>query len=156
MRINQRRSLVYPETLPEKLRLSKQVGGFLARLLQALAHGGVWHGSCGPAHLEEIGAMEYRLEVYRSGHFGDGSCIKVFTSTAPFMSFRVGDLLDATSLGEAASASKLLRVLGVEHSISEKATFGIDPSGSIIHRMLIYTERILDTDQTRHEAQIGA
>jgi hypothetical protein len=95
--------------------------------------------------------VEYQLEIYRSGNFGDRGCSKVFTSTAPFMSVRVGDLLNATNWGENAYGSKLLRVLNVEHCISEKAYGGIDPSGSIVHRVLIYTERASDTAQTRPE-----
>jgi hypothetical protein len=95
--------------------------------------------------------VEYQLEIYRSGHFEDRGCSKVFTSTAPFMPVRVGDLLNATNWGENASGSKLLRVLNVEHCISEKAYGGIDPSGSIVHRVLIYTEATSGPAQTRHE-----
>jgi hypothetical protein len=86
--------------------------------------------------------MEYQLEISCS----DGGSIKVFTSAAPFMPVRVGDLLDATTWGEPASRSKF-RVLDVEHSISEKPNLGIDPSGRIIHRLLIHTERVPNTAQ---------
>jgi hypothetical protein len=87
--------------------------------------------------------MQYQLEIYRSGHFGDGGCIKSFSSTDPFMLVRVGDLLDSRTWGEAACGSNFLRVLNVEHCISEKTSPGIDPSGAILHRVLIYTERAI-------------
>jgi hypothetical protein len=91
------------------------------------------------------------MEIYRSGNFDDHGCIKAFTSTAPFMPVRVGDLLNATEWGENASGSKLLRVINVEHCISEKTLIGIDPSGSIVHRILIYTQRTSDAAQRRHQ-----
>ena len=100
--------------------------------------------------------MQYQLEIYRSGAFADRGCIKAFTSTAPFMPFRVGDLLDATAWGEEApSEAPFLRVLNVAHRISEKAHSGIDPSGRIVHRVLIYTERAAESAQTRHEPPEG-
>jgi hypothetical protein len=82
--------------------------------------------------------MEYRLEIYGFAGDGEENCIKVFTSTAPFLPFHVGDLLDASPWGY--TESKLLRVLNVEHSIAEKSAIGIDPSGGIVHRALIHTE----------------
>jgi hypothetical protein len=88
--------------------------------------------------------MEYQLEI----DCPDSGSLKVFSSTAPFMPVRVGDLLDATIWGEPASGSKL-RVLNVEHSISEKPKLGIDPSGRIVHRVLIHTERVPNTAQMR-------
>jgi hypothetical protein len=42
--------------------------------------------------------------------------------------------------------------VNVEHLIAEKTTdTGIDPSGRIIHRALIYTERVAVTAEIRHE-----
>ena len=44
--------------------------------------------------------MEYQLEIYRPGSCDNHGCIKVFTSAAPFLPIRVGDLLNATYMGE--------------------------------------------------------
>ncbi len=93
--------------------------------------------------------MEYRLEIYRPGSCDSHGCIKVFTSAAPFLPLRVGDLVNATALETDGSVSKLLRVVNVEHLISEKPGGGIDPSGRTIHRELIYTESVADTAETR-------
>jgi len=87
--------------------------------------------------------MEYQLEICCS----DSGFMKMFTSTAPFMPIRVGDLLDASAWGEPASGSKL-RVLNLEHRISQKANLGIDPSGRIVHRILIHADKVPDTTQT--------
>jgi len=95
--------------------------------------------------------MEYQLEIYRPGTCDSDGCIKVFTSTAPFLPLRVGDLLNPSTWGKDGYGLKLMRVLSVEHLISEKSGAGIDPSGRIIHRALIYTERVTDTAGTRHE-----
>ena len=62
------------------------------------------------------------------------------------MPVRVGDLIDAATWGEPEPGSKFL-VLKVEHSISEKPKLGIDPSGRIVHRVLIHTERVPTTAQ---------
>ena len=86
--------------------------------------------------------MKYQLEI----DYSDGGSVKVFSSTSPFMPMRVGDLLDATMWGESNSSSKF-RVLNVEHRISEKPNLGIDPSGRMVHRVLIHTERVPDTAQ---------
>ncbi|MBV8054800.1 MAG: hypothetical protein JO071_06110 [Deltaproteobacteria bacterium] len=94
--------------------------------------------------------MEYQLEIYSSADYDKGDCIKVFTSTAPFLPLHAGDLLNASSWGR--TGSTLLRVLNVEHVIAEKPEAGIDPSGKIIHRVLIYTEGVVDNAQTRHES----
>jgi hypothetical protein len=88
--------------------------------------------------------MEYQLKIDCS----DGGAVKTFSSSAPFMPVRVGDLIDATTWGEPDSSSKFL-VLKVEHSISEKPKLGIDPSGRIVHRVLIHTERVPTMAQMR-------
>ena len=93
--------------------------------------------------------MEYQLEIYRPGGYDDVGRIKQFTSTAPFLPLRVGDLLNASTWG--CTGWEFLRVLNIEHMISEKSCGGIDPSGRIIHRALIYTEKVADTAQTRNE-----
>ena len=93
--------------------------------------------------------MEYRLEIYRPGSCDIHDCIKVFTSAAPFLPLRVGDLLNAAALEAEGSASKLLRVVNVEHLIADKPGGGIDPSGRTIHRALVYTESVADTAETR-------
>lgn len=91
--------------------------------------------------------MEYLLEIYRPGMSDSGGCIKTFTATAPLSSIRVGDLLNTTTW-EKPVDWPLLRVVNVEHLISE-ASQGIDPSGRITHRVLLYTESVPDTVETR-------
>jgi hypothetical protein len=86
--------------------------------------------------------MEYQLKIDCS----DSGAVKIFSSSSPFMPVRVGDLIDATTWGEPDSGSKFL-VLKVEHSICEKPKLGIDPSGRIVHRVLIHTERVPTSGQ---------
>jgi hypothetical protein len=100
--------------------------------------------------LTEEQEMEYQLEIYGPGSYDKDECIKVFISTSPFLPVRAGDLLNASTW--ASSGSKLLRVLNVEHVISEKSMGGIDPSGRIIHRALIYTQGVVDNACGRHES----
>jgi hypothetical protein len=88
--------------------------------------------------------MEYQLKI----DCFDSGAVKIFSSSAPFMPVRVGDLIDATTWGEPYSGSKF-RVLNVEHSISEKPKLGIDASGRIVHRVLIHTERVPNTAHRR-------
>ncbi len=95
--------------------------------------------------------MEYQLEICRPGTSDSDGCIKVFTSSAPFLPLRVGDLLNASTWGKDGSGLKPLRVLSVEHLISDKPGGGIDPSGRTIHRARIYTEGVADTPGTGHE-----
>jgi len=106
--------------------------------------------------LEEDTKLEYRLEIHRPGSCDDQECLKIFISTAPFLPLRIGDLLNASEWDRDASGWKLLRVLNVEHVISEKSSAGIDPSGGIIHRALIYTERVADNAQTRNRPQAAS
>jgi hypothetical protein len=94
--------------------------------------------------------MEYQVKIYRPGNADDDACLKLFTSTAPFLPIRVGDLLNPSTWGEAASSGRLLRVRNIEHLISEKSAGGIDPSGTILHKILVYTERIADTAESRN------
>ena len=98
--------------------------------------------------------MEYRLEIYSPGDYDRGDCIKMFITTAPFLPLHAGDLLNASNWER--TGSKLLRVLNVEHLIAEKSAEGIDPSGKIIHRVLIYTEGVADSAQTRYESYIAS
>jgi hypothetical protein len=63
---------------------------------------------------------------------------------------RVGDLLDTKQWG--ASQWPLLRVLNVEHAISENTAVGIDPAGRITHRVLVYTESVPDTAESRRKS----
>jgi hypothetical protein len=100
--------------------------------------------------------MEYQLEIYRPGSCDKQGCIKVFTSAPPFLPIRVGDLLNAATWGKDASDWKLLRVLNVEHLISEKSGGGIGSSGRTIHRALIYTESMADTAETRNRVRAAA
>jgi hypothetical protein len=97
--------------------------------------------------------LEYRLEIHRPSSCDHQECLKIFTSAAPFLPLRIGDLLNASAWDGDASGWKLLRVLNVEHVISEKTNGGIDPSGRIIHRALIYTESVADDNQTRNRPQ---
>ena len=91
--------------------------------------------------------MEYQLEIYTLGGHTADDCIKVFTSSAPFAPLHAGDLLDASNWGY--RGSKLRRIVSVEHVIVEKPALGIDPSGRIINRTLIYTERSHDSARGR-------
>jgi len=100
--------------------------------------------------------MEYQLKIYRPGSCDDQGCIKVFTSAAPFLPIRAGDLLDATPWGKDASQWKLLRVLNIEHLISETSGGGINPSGTTLHRALVYTEPVSDTAEMRSKPHVAA
>ena len=73
--------------------------------------------------------MEYQLEIYGPGTCESDGYIKVFNSTAPFLPLRSGDLLNASIWDKNGSGFKLLRVLSVEHFISEKSGAGIRPFG---------------------------
>ena len=89
--------------------------------------------------------MEYHLEIYCPGSCNSDGCIKTFTAATPFLPIRSGDLIN-TKTWEV--EWPLLRVVNVEHVISESSR-GIDPSGKIIHRILLYTENMPDTAETR-------
>ena len=91
--------------------------------------------------------MEYQLEIYRPGTCDSDSCIKTFAAPVPFFSIRVGDLFN-TKTWEKPVEWPLLRVVNVEHLISE-ASHGIDPGGRITHRILLYTESVPDSIETR-------
>jgi hypothetical protein len=91
--------------------------------------------------------MEYQLEIYRPGACGGDSSIKSITAPVPFSSIQVGDLLN-TKAWEKPVEWPLLRVVNAEHLISE-ASRGIDPAGRITHRILLYTESVPDTAETR-------
>ena len=92
--------------------------------------------------------MEYRLEIYRPGSCDSGGSIKVFSAATPFLPIRVGDLLNTKTWGKDVEWP-LLRVLNIEHLISETSSGGIDPSGRITHQVLLYTESAPDTAETR-------
>lgn len=100
--------------------------------------------------------MEYQLAIYRPGSSDEDGCFKVFTAATPFLPIRVGDLLNAATWGKDASEWRLLRVLNIEHLISEKSGAGIDPSGRTIHRALVYTEKVADTAETRNRMHAAA
>ena len=89
--------------------------------------------------------MEYHVEIYRPGSCDSESCIKTFTAATAFSPIRGGDLIN-TKTWEV--EWPLLRVVSVEHIISEISR-GIDPSGRIIHRILLCTENVPDTVKTR-------
>jgi hypothetical protein len=97
--------------------------------------------------------VEYRLEIYSPDGSDHHECLKPFTSMGPFLPVRIGYLLNASPWDPDGSSKKLLRVLNVEQIISERPATGIDPSGTIIHRVLIYTERVADNAQTRNMSQ---
>ena len=91
--------------------------------------------------------MEYFLEILGPGN----QTIKAFTAPVPFLAIRVGDLLNTQQWGTQIQWP-LLRVLNVEHVISEDPSAGIDPAGRITHRVLIYTESVPDTAETRRKS----
>jgi hypothetical protein len=90
--------------------------------------------------------MDYQLEFYRLGSCDSSGRIKVFTAATPFEPILAGDLINAK---EWAKDTPLLRVLNVEHLISEDSPAGIDPAGRITHRLLVYTESTPDTAEMR-------
>jgi hypothetical protein len=92
--------------------------------------------------------MEYRLEIYRPGSCDRVGSIKVFSTAAPFLPIRVGDLLN-TRTWDKELEWPLLRVLNIEHLISETSSGGIDPSGTITHQVSVYTESVADNAETR-------
>jgi hypothetical protein len=91
--------------------------------------------------------MEYQLEIYRPGSSDSDACIETFVAATAFLPIRIGDLLDTKSWKKKVEWP-LLRVVTVEHSISETSA-GIDPTGRITHRILLYTESVPDTAETR-------
>jgi hypothetical protein len=91
--------------------------------------------------------MEYQLEIYRPGSCDSDACIKTLTAATAFLPVRSGDLIN-TKTWEV--EWPLLRVVNVEHLISEISR-GIDPSGRIMHRILLYTESVPNTVKTRLE-----
>jgi hypothetical protein len=92
--------------------------------------------------------MEYQLEIYRPGSSDSGGIIRVFSASVPFLPIRVGDLLNTKTWGKDVEWP-VVRVLNVEHLISENTAAGIDPGGRITHRVLLYTESVADKPETR-------
>ena len=92
--------------------------------------------------------MEYQLEIYRPGSSDSGGIIMVFSAPVAFLPIRVGDLLNTKTWGKNVEWP-LLRVLNVEHLISENTDAGIDPGGRITHRVLLYTESVPDKAEPR-------
>jgi hypothetical protein len=80
------------------------------------------------------------------------TCLKAFTSATPFLPIRRGDLIKTATWD---SELPLLRVVNVEHFITE-STRGIDPSGTIVHRIVLYTESVTDTLEARSKSSWGA
>jgi hypothetical protein len=95
--------------------------------------------------------MEYQLEIYRPGSSDSSGIIRVFSAPVAFLPIRVGDLLNTKTWGKNVEWP-LLRVLNVEHLISESTSVGIDPAGRVTHRVLLYTESVPDTAETRHKS----
>ncbi|HJU10121.1 MAG TPA: hypothetical protein VJ728_04550 [Candidatus Binataceae bacterium] len=95
--------------------------------------------------------MEYQLEIYRPGSIDSGGIIRMFSASAPFMPIRVGDLLNTTTWGKNLEW-QLLRVVGVEHLISDSTSAGIDPAGAITHRVLLFTESVPNTTEARRKS----
>jgi hypothetical protein len=89
--------------------------------------------------------MEYHLEIYGPGRSDSNSCIKTFIAAAPFSAICSGDLINTKTWD---IEWPLLRVVNVEHSLSEISR-GIDPSGRKLHRIVLYTENVPDTAETR-------
>lgn len=95
--------------------------------------------------------MEYQLEIYRPGSCDSGGILKVLTVATPFQPIRVGDLLNTKAWRENVEWP-LLRVVNVEHLISENSSAGIDPSGRVTQRILVYTQSVPDTPETRSKS----
>ena len=96
--------------------------------------------------------MEYQLEIYRPGSCDSSGIVKVFSTAVPFLTIRPGDLLNTKTWGKI--EWPLLRVLSVEHLISETSAGGIDPSGFFTHRVLLYTESVPDVAETRRRTPV--
>ena len=96
--------------------------------------------------------MEYHLEIYRPGSCDSDGRIKTFTAADAFLPIRGGDLIN-TKKWEV--EWPLLRVVNVEHFLSEISR-GIDPSGGMVHRILVYTESVPDTVQARRRSSENA
>ena len=92
--------------------------------------------------------MEYQLEICRPGSSSSDAVIRVFSAPVAFLPLRVGELL-RTKTWDTQVEWPLLRVVNVEHLISDNRSAGIDPSGRVIHRVIVYTESVPDTAQTR-------
>jgi hypothetical protein len=96
--------------------------------------------------------MDYIVEIYRPGSCNRDACVKTFTTASPFLTIRVGDLINTSTWQ---LQWPVLRVVNVEHFISESSQ-GIDPSGRITHRIVLYTESAPDTDETRCKSAMHA
>jgi hypothetical protein len=97
--------------------------------------------------------MEYQLEICRPGSSDSDAVIKVFSAAVAFLPLRVGELLNTKTWGMNAEWP-LLRVVNVEHLISENTSAGIDPAGRITHRVLLYTESVPDTAEARRKTPV--
>ena len=97
--------------------------------------------------------MQYQLEICRPGNSESGADIKVFSAPMAFLPIRVGDLIN-TKTWEEDVERRLLRVVNVEHLISENTAVGIDPAGRITHRVILYTESVPDTAETRRKPPV--
>ena len=95
--------------------------------------------------------MEYTLEIFRPGSCDPNSCVKIFRTATAFLAVRPGDLMQTAGWEEQPALGPLLRVVGVEHVISEDSV-GIDPAGRVLHRILVYTERAADNPEARRTA----
>ena len=82
--------------------------------------------------------MEYHLEIYRPGSCSSDGCHKNLYCGEPILADSRGELINTKTWDV---EWPLLRVVNVEHVISESSR-GIDPSGTIIHRIFLYTESI--------------
>ena len=96
--------------------------------------------------------MEYQLEILRPGSSDSDAVVRVFSAPVAFLPLRVGELLSTKTWGMHAEWP-LLRVVNVEHLISDNTSAGIDPSGRVIHRVIVYTESVPDTAETRRKAR---
>ncbi len=94
--------------------------------------------------------MEYQLEICRPRSDEGGGSIKIFSAPVAFLPIRVGDLINTKTWGKDVEW-RLLRVVNVEHLISENTSAGIDPAGRITHRVILYTESVPDTAETRRK-----
>jgi hypothetical protein len=75
--------------------------------------------------------MAYTLEIYYPQSRSD--VLRSFESSAPFMSFNEGDLVDPSAWISSWSPLRLLRVTAVVHVVREQ-----DEEGE--HKIMVYTE----------------
>ena len=98
--------------------------------------------------------MEYQLEIHRPGTYDSQGCIKTFTAAAPFFSIRIGDLLNTKTWDTPGKMASVAHRDDRAFDLRGLAC-GIDPVGRITQRILLYTESVPDTAETRCKALLA-